>query len=61
MGLFNRKKELPAQTTEELKSADNGAAIIYAVDYLMDNQEKLSKHEVETSEKINEIEKKISV
>lgn len=60
MGLFNRKKELPAQATEELKSTDNGAAIIYAVDYLMDNQEKLSKHEVETSEKINEIEKKMA-
>lgn len=60
MSLFHRKKELPAQSEEEIKMVDNNSAIIYTVEYLMDNQEKLSKHEVKTSESINQIENEIT-
>lgn len=59
MDLFHRKKALPIQSEEEIRSVDNESAIIYTVEYLMDNQEKLSKHEIETSEKINQIEQKM--
>lgn len=59
MGLLHRKQEMNAQPAEPVKKADNDAAILYALDYLVDNQKKLSNHEIGTSKNINSIAEKI--
>lgn len=61
MRLFHKKQnEEPSAAVEPVKAVDNEAAILYTLDYLIENQENLSRHEIEASKNVNNIEEEIT-